>query len=348
MRRALVFLWLIALSACSSGGMQSQPQPQLPPMSASTERNTQTVAAPALASTNWNVGTGASYASYAVQALDFYPKSITIDAGDTISYHVASGVGGDAHTVSFVPAGQKVPSPGDPNDLKPAGGTVVDGTKFINSGILLGGQVFTLHFPKPGTYPILCLFHEPAMVSTVVVQKAGTPYPHNAQFYMSESAQDRWEDFSAGINSATEFPFAAYGTTIAAGIDPGLVHFPPPDVTILRFLNTPKVGLVATAGNKTIKAGTVLTWVNETSNEPHTVTFALAGQHDLPNIPPDPAVNVAPPPAITSFDGTRIVNSGTLLGNQKFLMKFTKPGSYFYGCLYHDNSRMVGTVTVTP
>jgi plastocyanin len=343
MRAGLCVLCVIALSACAGGAMQSQPG--VPPVTASTQRSTESVQT--FTPTNWNVQTGASNYNFAVQDLDFYPKSITINAGDSITYRIASGAGGDAHTVSFVPPGMPIPNPGDPHDLNPAGGTTIDGTKFVNSGILFGGQTFTLHFTKAGTYNILCLFHEPAMESTVVVHNAGTAYPHNAQYYLQIGAQDEWEDFFDGRRSIAQFPFKTDGTTFAAGIDPGLVHFPPPDSTVLRFLNSPNFSALSNAGNITIKVGTVLTWVNETSNEPHTVTFAIAG-HDVPSLPPDPAINVVPAPGITTYDGTKVVNSGTFLGGQKFQLKFTKAGKFSYACLYHDNSLMDGVVTVTP
>lgn len=347
MKRASSLLLAIALSACAGGGgMQRMSEiPAVPDTPQTVSRTAQSITTSA--STVWNVGTGASHDYYALQDLDFYPNSITIDAGDSITYHVASGAGGDAHTVAYVPPGMKVPSPDDPNDVNPAGGASVDGTAFVNSGILFGGQTFTLHFPKPGTYRILCLFHAPAMVSTVVVQKAGTAYPHTAAYYLHAGTEDLWKDLTAAYNSVTSFPFTWYGTTFAAGIDPGLVHFPPPDSTVLRYLNSGATGSIPNAGNITVKVGTVLTWVNETSNEPHTVTFATAGQTALPNIPPDPAVNVASS-GITAYDGTQIVNSGTFIGGQSFKLRFTKPGTYFYGCLYHDNSRMVGIVTVRP
>lgn len=346
MRRALAVICAAALSSCAGGGPASRSAMPAVPDSANT--NAQSIVPQSFAGTTWNVSTGSSSNAYALQDLDFYPGSITVNAGDSIAYHVASPGGGDAHTVSFVPPGQKVPPPFDPNDLVPAGGTTIDGTKFVNSGILLGGQIFTLHFTTPGTYKILCLFHEPAMVSTVVVQKAGTPYPHTAQFYITVAQNDRWEDLGAAQLSIAEFPFTPGGKTLAAGIDPGLVHFPPPDSTVLRFLDTRDTSKLATSGNVTIKVGSVLTWVNETSNEPHTITFPGAGKTELPNIPPDPAINTVAPPGITSFDGTHLVNSGTIIGGHKFMLKFTKPGSYFYACVYHDNARMSGTVTVTP
>ncbi|HKU69171.1 MAG TPA: plastocyanin/azurin family copper-binding protein [Candidatus Baltobacteraceae bacterium] len=331
--------------------MQSTTIPTVP---ASTDRDAANLSAIAsFTSKNWIVGTGASTYSFALQDLDFYPNAITINAGDTISYQVASGAGGDAHTIAFVPPSMSVPPPGNPGNLSPTNSTrtsgTVDGTKFVNSGIVFGGQTYTLHFTKAGTYRILCLFHEPAMAMTVVVQSAGTPYPHDQFFYTHTGSIDLWEDLGAAQKSAASFPFPAFGTHLAAGIDPGRVTFPPPDSTILRFLTSASTSsaVLATEGSLTVKINSVLTWTNETSNEPHTVTFALAGADDVPNIPPDPAVNVASS-GTTTYDGSKIVNSGTIPPGHSFSLKFTKAGKFFYGCVYHDNSRMTGWITVAP
>jgi len=349
MKRAFSLLFAAALlSACAGGGMGSTSSTSAIPDS--SIRNAQTLST---SSTIWNVQTGASADFFALQDLDFYPDAITIDAGDSIKYRVASGSGGDAHTISFVPSGQPVPAPDDPNNLAPAGGTTVDGSHFVNSGLLLGGQFFTLHFPKAGTYKILCLFHEPAMIMNVTVQPAGAHYPHSAEFYLEAGEQDEWVDLNAAAGSLSLFPFTNGGTTFAAGIDPVLAHLPPTQATVLRFINTSDPNKLPAEGSISVRVGTVLTWVNLTSNEPHTVTFARAGDTSLPNMPPDPAVNVAPPGTITTYDGSKIVNSGTFVGlapapHNQFQLKFTKPGRYLYGCLYHSNSRMVGWVTVTP
>jgi plastocyanin len=342
MRRALCIFCMVALSGCAGTGMGSHlGVPNVPTSAFQTSRQS------AHASTNWSVETGGTEDKYALQDLDFYPNKIVIDAGDTITFQVAGGAGGDAHTVSFVPLGQKIPNPNDPKDLNPAGGTTVDGRKFVNSGILVGGQTFTLLFPRQGTYRILCLFHEPAMQFTVVVQTAGAPYPHHAGFYLTVGTAQKWHDLAAALGSVALFPFKPGGTKLAAGIDPGRVQYPPSDSTVLRYLDSGDGGKLATSGNLTIEVGTVVTWVNETSNEPHTLTLPKAGQKDLPSIPPDPPVNVVRH-GITKYDGKQIVNSGTFLAGKSFQLQFTKVGKYLYGCLYHDNSGMEGTITVTP
>jgi len=334
-----------ALSACAGSGMGANSN--IPAVPSSAARTTHNPTVQSIASTNWDVIEGSAANFFAVQGLDFYPTGVIIDAGDTITFHVPNGQYSDAHTVAFVPKGMPVPSPGDPNDVNPAGGNTVDGSTFVNSGILFGGQTFSLTFPKAGNYRILCLFHEPAMTMSVLVQPAGTPYPHNAAFYANLGAQDQSEDLAKGFQSIATFPFSNGGTTFAAGIDPGLATFPESDVTVLRFLNSNQTSQLIGAGRITIKAGTTLTFVNETSNEPHTITIVQAGQTDLPPIAPDPSVNAVPFPGVTIFDGSQFVNSGTIIGGQSFSVKFTKAGSYLYGCLYHDNSGMVGRITVT-
>jgi len=329
---------VVVLSGCSGGAMGSHAGvPSGPQLSAQRPHT----------STNWAMLTGGANKTYAFQALDYYPNRITIDAGDTVTFTVQGGAGGDAHTVAFVPEKSKMPSTLDPKDLKPYGGTTVTGKKILNSGILVGGQSFTLKFPVPGTYRIVCLFHNPAMQGTVVVQKAGTPYPHDASYYHKLGETQLRADLRGARASVREFPFKPGGTTLAAGIAPQLVQYPPTDLTVLRFLNTRNPSNASTSGSFTVKVDTVVTFVNETANEPHTVSLNIEGKSGVPNIPPDPPMNVAPRGRVTTDDGTKVVSSGTFLGGQSFRVMFTKPGTYDYGCIYHANSGMTGTITVT-
>ncbi len=347
-------LALLAITACSGGGSGLQSSPILPAGPTTSSRTTALTAPLSAAPTTWTVRVGGVFDTTAIQNLDFFADTITIDAGDSISYVVGGGFGSDAHTVAFVPKGMPIPSPLSPADLAPSGPNFVDGTTFVNSGILVGGRTFTLKFTKPGTYPIICLFHEPAMVSTVIVQAAGTPYPHTQQYYNDVGKADQAQGTSEAVQSLQSFPFKNGGTHMAAGIDPGLVNPVPPDSTILRFINNDSQSHLANnSGNITIKVGTVLTWTNETSNEPHTITFPRAGHNALPAINPDPPIiPTVNKSGIPVYDGTHVVNSGTIMGlskfglPQSFSLQFVTPGTYFYGCLYHVNSGMKGTITV--
>lgn len=110
---------------------------------------------------------GGSSQSEALQALQFYPASITIDAGDSVTWQYPAG---EPHTVTFAPVGAPFPTM-DPFS-PPSGGSSYDGSALVNSGPLFGGQSFSLTFTKAGTYTYHCLFHDDTenMIGTVVVQ----------------------------------------------------------------------------------------------------------------------------------------------------------------------------------
>ncbi len=93
----------------------------------------------------------------------------------------------------------------------------------------------------------------------------------------------------------------------------------------------------------TIPVGTTLTFVNRSNNVPHTVTFPALGQAP-PEGPPFQAATGG-----NTYDGTALVNSGVVPPGGTFKLTFTKPGTYPYYCLFHDDEEgMVASVTVTP
>jgi plastocyanin len=91
----------------------------------------------------------------------------------------------------------------------------------------------------------------------------------------------------------------------------------------------------------TIAAGQTVTWTNESNNEPHTVTIAPVGA-TFPTLNP-----FGPASGGNIYDGTTLVNSGVLAPGQSFSLQFTKPGTYTYHCIFHDDTEhMIGTVIV--
>src|ERR1700682_1215822 len=126
----------------------------------------------------WTVNAGGSEQSEAIQALDYYPNSITIHAGDTITWTNPTGI---PHTISIPQAGQS-PPPGPPNPA-PVGGNVFDNSAYISSGFLPKSKTYSVKFTVPGTYAYYCLVHPPEMTSTVVVLPAGAPLPMSAAQY---------------------------------------------------------------------------------------------------------------------------------------------------------------------
>ena len=312
---ALAFVFISPIVACSTSSTTPPPAPPGPML--------------------WTANVGASTSDGALQGANFYPSSMTIDEGDTISWTIAST---NPHTISLFPTGQG-PAPGPP-DLAPHGGSTYDGTTLTSSGLAPKTTVYKLTFTKAGIYKVYCLIHQPEMLGTITVQVAGTPYPTTQTQYQTQGAAASATDIANANSSLAQFPFPSGGTQVAAGIAPGLVAGPPSNSTVLRFINGP----MATASTVTVSVGGTVTWANESNNEPHTVTFGIAGQ-------PFPTLNpFGPKIGGSTYDGTAITSSGVIPpvpGPNTYSLTFTKAGTYTYRCLIHDDdSGMIGTVIV--
>lgn len=341
MRRFASMLTLVSLavlSACGGGGGGTTHLPAISNAPAANTSGSAPSAPSASTRQAWTVDAGASHRDGALQGLDFYSSTIVIDEGDSVTWTSAS-----IHTVSFLTAGMS-PFTAPP---VPAGGSTEDGSTFTSSGVLGPGQTYTLTFPKAGTYTYYCLLHPPEMAGQIIVQPAGAPYPHPQGYYTGQGNQQANADLSAAQSAIALFPFERGGTMLAAGISPGLSSPPPSNSSVWRFLDTTNL-----TNTVTIPVNATITWVNESNNEPHTVTFPIAGQ-PLPPLPGDP---FTPPMGIVQngvniYDGTQVTNSGpfgTAVGfpGNSYSLKFTKAGTYRYFCLFHDEFGMEGTVVV--
>ncbi len=283
---------------------------------------------------SWSLQAGASSVQEANQGLQFYPTSMTIDAGDSVTWTFPAG---EPHTVTFLGPRASPPPPNDPSVQAPAGGSSYDGTVYTSSGFKLLGQAYTLTFPKAGTYKYYCLIHGPEMVGTITVQNTGAAYPKAQSQYTSIAQSMIAGDLSKAAGSVNEFPYTIGGPHLAAGIAPGLNSAPPATSTVVRFLD----GKSETNQTVTIARGQTITWTNLSNNFPHTVTFGIVGQ-PFPNLPP-----FAPPSGGTTYDGTAVTNSGVMNPGQSYSLTFPKSGTYTYHCLFHDDTEnMIGTVVV--
>ena len=304
---------LFALSACN-GGSTAQPQVAIIP-------------------STFTMTAGGSMNMEAMQALRFYPSTLTIDAGDTVTWKFPSG---EPHTVSLLGPQAAYPPPNDPTAPAPAGGATYDGSVYTSSGFKLLGNTYSLTFTKPGTYLFACLLHG-GMSGTIVVQAAGTPYPPSNATAIAGAAAAQAADLALAVNALPQFPYVAGGPHLVAGMTPGLTTGGPSSSTILRFLDGPSV----TSTSVTVHAGDTVTWTNQSNNEPHTVTLAPAGAV-FPTLSP-----FSPPSGGTVYDGTALVNSGVLPPGASFSVTFTKAGTYTYHCIFHDDTEnMIGTVVV--
>lgn len=284
----------------------------------------------------WRLNAGASSHAEAFQGLQFYPATITVNVGDTVTWTYPSA---EPHTVTFLGAGQATPPPPtDPSAPAPAGGSSYDGSAYTSSGFIALGYSYSLKFTKAGTYTYYCLLHQPEMQGTVVVNPAGTAYPAQEDAYSSQSTVQSTADLAAAAQSVAQFPYAPGGTHIAAGIAPGLAAGAPAHSTVNRFLVDTNVD----DSTITVPVGSTMTWTNQSNNSPHTVTFPIAGQ-PLPVLPGDP---FTPPMGGSTYDGTQVTNSGVLFAGQNYSLTFTKAGTYVYYCLFHDGEGMAGTIIV--
>lgn len=281
----------------------------------------------------WAVQAGGSDQNEAVQALQFYPATITIDAGDSITWRYPAG---EPHTVTFLGPKSAPPPPNDPSVPAPAGGNTYDGSTYTSSGFMLAGKTYTLTFTKAGTYTYYCLIHG-EMAGKVVVQPAGTPYPTTVGGILEVLPTAVSADLKTALDAVSKFPYTVGGTHLAVGMSAGLGNPPLSNASVVRFLDGDKLSDTTV----TVTAGTTLTWTNLDTNLPHTVTFPIAGQQ-LPQMDP-----FSPPSGGTTYDGSTLVNSGPLFPGQSFSLTLTKPGTYTYNCLFHDDTEgMVGTVVV--
>jgi plastocyanin len=302
------------LSACSSNVAGTQPVP--------------------IGAALWTVTSGSSASAEALQALRFYPASISVNAGDTVQWAFPAG---EPHTVTLLGTRTTLPAPSDPTNAAPAGPATYDGSTYASSGFLLLGQSYRMTFTKPGTYTYHCLIH-PGMTGQISVQAAGASHPANQAAYIAQGDAQIKTDLAAAAASVASFPYAAGGPHLVAGMSPGMAMGQPSALTVMRFLSGPTLSDTSV----TIAAGQTITWTNESNDEPHTVTIAPVGAAF-------PALNpFGPATGGNIYDGTTLINSGVLAPGQSFSLQFTKPGTYTYHCIFHDDTEnMIGTVVVT-
>ncbi len=282
----------------------------------------------------WNVSAGSSSANEALQALLFYPSSITIDEGDTITW---TSPAAEVHSVSIPIPGTTPPPASDPSAPNPVGGTTYDGTAYVSSGFFAGGAKYSMKFTKAGTYTYYSL-PQGFVSGTVVVQPAGSAYPISQMKYNSIAAAGISADIAAAKASIATVPYTPGSNKIAAGVSPSGAS--PANSAVMRFMNGPtEVDNL----NVSIPVGTTLTFTNLSNNVPHTVTFPAVGASPPPGPPGQPGSGGS------TYDGTTLVNSGVIPPGGTFNLTFTAAGTFPFYCLFHDDDEgMVGSVTVTP
>lgn len=304
----------------------------------------------AAAATNWTVIVGGHPADNSVYANGFYPRELTIQVGDTVTwsfegFHNVTFLSGATPPQFAIKDGGKMYA--NPNVFFPAGGNAYDGVGFRNSGTPQGDKPFSysLTFTKPGRFEYACTIHAGmgGVINVVRDPVAETP---------AAALQRGRAEQAASLAAATSAYQGMNPERNGSNITVRLVGNREDRYSILRFTRDPL----------TISVGTTVTWTVNDPFEIHTVTFTNGDDHlefiipePQPNGPPKLELNAAvlTPTNKTSYDGTGYVNSGLLFpaGNaanlpSSFSLTFTKPGRYEYWCLVHKDAGQRGIIIV--
>ncbi|MEO6966166.1 MAG: plastocyanin/azurin family copper-binding protein [Acidobacteriaceae bacterium] len=329
-------------------------------------------ATPASAQQSWSVQVGAENHDEAKQVDAFLPNEIWIYAHDSIRFKFAPK--NEPHTVTLLAANQPFslfagpPTPPPPVgcNMVPGEGVAQPSDSFygsaglacVNSGPLADQATYTVNFPTPGNYKLVCLIH-PDMNGVIhVLQNTdrSAPFyaaslPYNQHDYDIQGAREARTLLSDNANVMEQM--RAFPRSENVVLMTGELHATTGGrqyLAIVRFL----------PGTILIHAGETVEWVNTDPTEPHTVTFGTEPTN------PQTIVQAIPGPdgtlEATIYSPTESVSSGFLQaapqdraflpesapGTTRLRMKFTRPGVYHYICALHDVDGMVGTVIVVP
>lgn len=314
---------------------------------------------------SWQASAGAQSPDKGRQALAFLPNEIWIHAGESVTWTFATD---EPHSVTFLMPGQVRPS-----YLAGCPGTTVNGAPFDNSACVNSGRIgapgttFTVVFPKPGNYRLVCLVHA-NMTGIVHVLDPVEPLPHGSDFYQEQAELERHDllsDRDSGSDrdgklrenarqDSDEANTHEHNQAIVVGTGelvstPGGVQ----SVSRMRFMQP----------NIAIHAGETVEWASSDVSG-HTITFGQEPPNVSPATPPSSNVSV-------DLDGARHATINSLADNvhsglitqapqertglaqapagvTRFRVTFTNPGTYPYLCAFHDQLGMTGEVTVLP
>jgi plastocyanin len=307
------------------------------------------------------VTAGAESSDMGKQALAFLPSELWVHVNDSVTWTFPTA---EIHTVTFLrqnttPQQVRLPRPGMPGGGCPGttpDGSSVNGSNCVSSSELVSGQTYTVNFPTPGNFKLVCLVHVD-MTGVVHVLDLSEALPHDQAFYDRQALRNRSELLSdaarlegrgIAIAERTSREEVTAGiseivSTTGGGVDSSAV---------MRFLRD----------NTVVRVGETVEWTNVGPIVPHTVTFGVEPANPMP---PTPVL------VTTDSDGARhatigsptdSVNSGFLIAAPqervglpqspqavtRFRVTFTAPGTFNYICALHDDLGMKGTVKVVP
>ncbi len=324
--------------------------------------------AAAAASQSFTVWVGSENTSLGVSLMSYFPHTIRIHVGDSITWQVNSH---EIHTVTFL-AGQAleplvIPAPAglaSPLQINPVAAFPTptngqyDGSTYMNSGIMStdpgGITTFTLTFTSQGVFDYICYVHGEPMTGEVQVVAGNVAVPTPAQVQTQAQAEMKaaWLKVPLVLAKAT-----AQVVPPVRNADGHLTH-----TIILGFMSGNVMVMRFFPSQDTVHPGDTVVWkLSPMEDAPHTVTFPNGGP-DLPlvvigfhNGQPVALINPAvlfPSAAVLqdkSLNKTDFFNSGLLIPgvNESFSLKVGNIfGSISYECLLHDSSGMVASLFV--
>jgi plastocyanin len=209
---------------------------------------------------DWRVQVGAQSKDKGLQVIAFLPNELWIHAGDSIAFKVATD---EPHTVTFLTPNQVLPpfSVGCPGTT-PSGGAE-DGSSCVNSGTLTNGQSYSVTFPEPGNYQLVCLYHQ-NHTAVIHVLELSAQLPHEQAFYTAEAA-DMQRDLLSSANNMMDHDMGSSRTGVAAGTGAIVATGGGSDtLSIVRFMHPDKI----------VRVRDTVEWTNDDPITPHTITFA--------------------------------------------------------------------------
>lgn len=314
----------------------------------------------------YTVLVGAENVNRGVGIMAFFPGTLTVHVGDTVTWKVQTH---EIHTVTFLgdrsmpdllvqapapyPPGALMLNPDVAFPVVPAGG-LYDGTSYANSGILSTdpGQLtdFSLTFTQTGVFPYVCVVHGMMMSGTITV--VGPSVAVRSPGEVLEAAKREMNVQLARGNRLFGLGRAQV---------PAPVHNPDGTTThtVVIGFSQGQVDLMGFFPRKLVvhPGDTVNFVLGPTDVAPHTVTF-LNGGPDIPLVVGQPPVLlfnpeiVFPSQAGVPLSRTGLYNSGLLdptNGPTSYSLQIgDQLGTYEYECLLHDTSGMTGILVVVP
>lgn len=321
---------------------------------------------------SWNAKVGGQSFDMGVQAIAFLPNEMWIHANDSITFTFSSN---EQHSVTFLKVGQARPTflvgcPGatPPNGTTPDGSSF-NGTNCVNSGLISTlGTTYTVTFPTPGQYVVVCLLHA-NQSGTIHVLDSSQPLPHDQAFYDRQAAVEERDlilDRDGGLSAKLK------EETLQDSADHSHMHHDMNVVVMGAGELVPTPGGAQSVSKMrfgrdsiTIHAGQTVEWASYdvsghsvqfgtgefTPLDPATASSDVIFTHDADNVLHATLVStsdnlysgrIAP----QSQERTGLGQLGP--GATRFRVTFTAAGTYPYVCAYHDGIGMKGEVIVLP